>query len=282
MKKCTKCDLVQILSSFGKNRKAPDGLTYWCKSCTKNQRMLRKQKDPEGVKTYARLWRREAKKENPELFTRKSKTYYRNNQDKVLAASKRWRDEHPEETRVYKQKWRTQNKTVEFNTHLVYSYGITLDKYNQMVWDQDNLCAICANPPPTAPYNRTKLRVDHIQVSGKMVVRGLLCDECNTALGEFRDSIHYLLRAIMYVGSPPMDLPYTNKNLVKYKKECSQGKHQCFTCTTRENLCIDHNHSSNQIRGILCRHCNKALGKFRESPTIIRAAIEYLKKHQVK
>lgn len=40
---------------------------------------------------------------------------------------------------------------------------------------------------------------------------------------------------------------------------------------------IDHNHSTNTIRGLLCDNCNKAIGLFRDSPAILENAIKYLK-----
>jgi len=39
---------------------------------------------------------------------------------------------------------------------------------------------------------------------------------------------------------------------------------------------VDHNHKSNQIRGLLCRPCNMALGHFKDSQALILKAIDYL------
>jgi hypothetical protein len=39
---------------------------------------------------------------------------------------------------------------------------------------------------------------------------------------------------------------------------------------------IDHSHSSNRIRGLLCHRCNTGLGMFLDSPSALKAAIEYL------
>ena len=41
----------------------------------------------------------------------------------------------------------------------------------------------------------------------------------------------------------------------------------------------DHNHETNQPRGVLCHNCNIALGNFQDNPEILRAAIEYLNKY---
>lgn len=43
---------------------------------------------------------------------------------------------------------------------------------------------------------------------------------------------------------------------------------------------IDHNHTTGQIRGILCSKCNFGIGQFRENCLILVKAIEYLKKYE--
>jgi hypothetical protein len=43
-----------------------------------------------------------------------------------------------------------------------------------------------------------------------------------------------------------------------------------------KDLAIDHCHKTNAIRGLLCSHCNTALGLFEESTEILKSAIKYL------
>ena len=42
-------------------------------------------------------------------------------------------------------------------------------------------------------------------------------------------------------------------------------------------LHCDHDHKTGQPRGMLCMHCNQALGKFKDDPDLLARAIEYLK-----
>ena len=40
---------------------------------------------------------------------------------------------------------------------------------------------------------------------------------------------------------------------------------------------LDHDHSTGQLRGVLCRNCNMALGLFGDDPRLVEAAEKYLK-----
>ncbi len=53
---------------------------------------------------------------------------------------------------------------------------------------------------------------------------------------------------------------------------------EMFNTEKPKRLAVDHNHTTNKIRGLLCHKCNVALGSFQESIEILESAIEYLKK----
>ena len=44
--------------------------------------------------------------------------------------------------------------------------------------------------------------------------------------------------------------------------------------------CIDHDHATGAVRGILCRLCNTTLGHAHDNPEILRGLIRYLAKQQ--
>jgi hypothetical protein len=46
-----------------------------------------------------------------------------------------------------------------------------------------------------------------------------------------------------------------------------------------ESLCVDHDHETKDVRGILCRRCNLALGQFRDNVELLENAVKYLKKY---
>jgi len=75
---------------------------------------------------------------------------------------------------------------------------------------------------------------------------------------------------------------FDNRNITKYSYELiisSQGG-MCAICESvleeGKNQAIDHDHKTNEIRGVLCKHCNMGLGNFKDNPNSLRAAANYL------
>ena len=54
----------------------------------------------------------------------------------------------------------------------------------------------------------------------------------------------------------------------------------CLICGERTsiNLSVDHDHSTGQIRGLICNDCNIAIAKAKDSPILLRAMADYLEK----
>lgn len=61
-----------------------------------------------------------------------------------------------------------------------------------------------------------------------------------------------------------------------YKNQ--EGK--CAICETHyEVLCVDHDHKTNKVRGLLCKSCNKGLGIFGDTENGVQKALQYLTKN---
>ena len=48
----------------------------------------------------------------------------------------------------------------------------------------------------------------------------------------------------------------------------------------KKNLCVDHCHTTGQIRGLLCDSCNRAIGLLKDDIELLKNAISYLEKHK--
>lgn len=66
----------------------------------------------------------------------------------------------------------------------------------------------------------------------------------------------------------------------QYEELLTRQDGKCAVCKTPmdgvRNEHIDHDHATGQVRGLLCSHCNTAIGKFKDNPDILIAAAQYL------
>ncbi len=73
--------------------------------------------------------------------------------------------------------------------------------------------------------------------------------------------------------------------LEDYNNKVKEQDHKCAICKCDETdafkglLFVDHCHTTGTVRGLLCHHCNTALGKFRDSKEILTSAIDYVEKY---
>lgn len=51
----------------------------------------------------------------------------------------------------------------------------------------------------------------------------------------------------------------------------------CQSCGSTKRLCIDHDHKSGKVRGVICHKCNSAIGLFDDDIRLLQNAISYLK-----
>jgi hypothetical protein len=64
-----------------------------------------------------------------------------------------------------------------------------------------------------------------------------------------------------------------------------EQENACAICTTPfgesavDRFNVDHNHSTGQVRGLLCQKCNQALGMMDDDPLYLERAARYLRSH---
>ena len=64
----------------------------------------------------------------------------------------------------------------------------------------------------------------------------------------------------------------SDENLVHLKTTTDE----CVICGSKERLVVDHDHVTGKVRGMLCNHCNRGLGHFRDDPMLLEFAAQYL------
>ena len=155
---CTKCKTEQPIEAFCKSKYSSQktgaishGRSSWCRTCILAQK----------------------------------KEYYSKNYDKIQKNVMAWRSKNKERYRGYMKKRYDKDKIsgVYHNKKLQKLYGISLLDYNKILKSQNGCCAICKSDPSE---ESKKLVVDHCHETG--IIRGLLCERCNFALGLIFDS----------------------------------------------------------------------------------------------
>lgn len=84
------------------------------------------------------------------------------------------------------------------NRRILNSYNLTIEEVESLYIIQDKKCKICKTK-----YSSTSthggLYIDHCHLTGK--IRGLLCNKCNTLLGNCNDDVSILKSAIDYLSN---------------------------------------------------------------------------------
>lgn len=63
-----------------------------------------------------------------------------------------------------------------------------------------------------------------------------------------------------------------------YREIMDSQRGCCVICQcSLDEPCIDHNHKTGKVRGLLCSLCNSGLGYFKDNPSLLYYALEYLK-----
>jgi len=75
-------------------------------------------------------------------------------------------------------------------------------------------------------------------------------------------------------------------SLDEYDKKLEEQSFKCSICEMHEKdapkgiLFVDHCHKTKKVRGLVCQHCNSALGHARDSILILSKCILYLEKYK--
>lgn len=76
----------------------------------------------------------------------------------------------------------------------------------------------------------------------------------------------------------------------EYEAMAERQHYRCLVCGEKRplyridnkssnGLCIDHDHKTGKVRGLLCDTCNRGIGLLKDAPHVLRAAADYLEQH---
>ena len=137
---------------------------------------------------------------------------YANPQNKK-ANAKAWRKKNKERIKAYREKNKEKAAKQTRVRSLIRTYGIGLHEYDLMFTEQKGKCACCGTHQNELTRN---LAVDHDHDTG--LIRGLLCNHCNMAIGILGDNIEGLMKALNYLEKHELTKERkTNEHVVQVK-----------------------------------------------------------------
>ena len=148
----------------------------------------------------------ESKPETIEFFRfRKDSGKYRTDCISCSEAHKKaYREANPDKVRATSRKTQAKRKAngKQKDSLLRNSFNIGLEEYNIMFEEQKGCCKLCNKHQTEC---KRALAVDHCHEhennTGNILVRGLLCNNCNLGLGNFKDNKEVLELAIKYLNT---------------------------------------------------------------------------------
>lgn len=150
-------------------------------------------------------------------------------------------------------------------------------------------CQKCKQEKPVAEFHRHSGRRDGLSAKCKACVHAY---DQNRYAGQ-RDRFLEARRAWVRRVGVEVARRSTRKAQMKrtygitlddYDKMVADRGGACDICgcvptedTHKKSLCVDHDHETGEIRGLLCSACNAAIGLFKDDPAVLSKAIAYLK-----
>ena len=143
-----------------------------------------------------RIVKAKLREKDRESYNAKMREYNKENvypvRAKLVKELKEKRPDHTERVST-----RSQMTKSEYWRHwkMKQTYGIGLPEYMKMYAEQCGKCRVCGDERPD--FGKQGLVIDHCHTEGH--IRGLLCVHCNMGLGQFKDDVQRMVKAIEYL-----------------------------------------------------------------------------------
>lgn len=190
MKRCSKCGVEKALMEFHSDKSKKDGKNPRCKECHRERFARYYKENSEKVKTKNTKWFQK----NPEKARAYVAKWHKKNAERLKAYKAKYREDNLERLKANSRKWFDDNPGAARSHALRRKYGLTPEAWLEMYEAQGGCCLICQN---SFSENRKHIHVDHNHDTAE--VRGLLCGNCNKALGLLGEDPNTLARAVKYL-----------------------------------------------------------------------------------
>lgn len=153
--------------------------------------------ESEKRKAYRNEWAKKKYASDPEAHRAYAREQYEKHKEKHREANAAYRAKNRDRIRAQQKEWRDANKETVKRNNLKLSC-FTPELLKEVLEFQGHRCAICADNLRPRPVKHT--HADHCHATKEP--RGVLCTQCNTALGLFKDDPARLQKAIEYLEQP--------------------------------------------------------------------------------
>lgn len=116
--------------------------------------------------------------------------HYKENRERERAVRKSWYEKNKLAVCEKMKAERLANPEKHILGRRLRKYGLTKEQFLEKMSSQNNSCEICNRPFAGTPY------IDHCHTTG--ITRGLLCSQCNTGFGLFREDVAVFKKCIAY------------------------------------------------------------------------------------
>jgi len=208
----------------------------------KNKERLKQQQKEYSEKNKEKInqRRKEYREKNKEKVSNEKKQWYENNKERILEKRKEYYEVNKERINEYKKSWYLKNHLREIQKRRTYR----------------------------------KLNIDAIKAGKKLYL--------------IKYPMRNALKCRDWKRRNPLwqrkhILKKYNLTQIEYEQLLTLQNNSCYICGIKQNmikknLCVDHDHATGKVRGLLCVKCNTLLGLCQDSISILQKSIEYLTK----
>ena len=149
-----------------------------------------------------------------------------------------------------------------------------------VITDTGKICSKCGEDKPVTEFYKAHDKQSKNNPEGYK-------SHCKTCVKEQRNEYYKTPEGYKY----QIEKSWRDKGILftteEYQELLEEQAYGCAICGAKSNrngsrLCVDHDHKTGAIRGLLCHQCNTSLGQLEDSIDMLNNAIKYLEKHRVK